>query len=67
MISVCADKEAYGRAKKEYEACGEVDGPEYEAGFCIFLQGGNSLCCLLREFRWEGTAFDMNRRQISVC
>jgi hypothetical protein len=34
LILVCADKEAYGRAKKEYEACGEVDGPEYEAGFC---------------------------------
>ena len=34
LIWVCADKEAYGRAKKEYEACGEVDGPEYKAGFC---------------------------------
>lgn len=31
--------EAYGRAKKEYEACGEVDGPEYEEAREFSFQG----------------------------
>ncbi|CAL1169020.1 unnamed protein product, partial [Cladocopium goreaui] len=35
---LCAT-EAYGRAKKEYEACGEVDGPEYEEAREFSFQG----------------------------